>query len=459
MDKSKNIFLAFLAIGFAIFSLQVSAQSSSVYSWAGGSGNWNDNINWTVDGIPAMTSPSQGDIVFISTADDIEIRLTENTFAEAISTTGEGEVQFTAKTNVDFQVASSFVMSEKTFANKNVNVKLEGTGSENYFLVSDNLKSQIKFQSKNKYKNLGNLAKAGGSCPFFTITPNPVPPTCNGFNNGVASVEPITDGVGPYTYNWIGGPSAPQWNNVGAGTFTIIIFDVGQGVQCNIDVFVNEPGPLTVFSMNASPPLCADVCNGTSSPIVIGGNGGYELNWSSGENGFNASMLCPTFTLTIEDIQGCIYDTTYTFPNPPDTIKFNAAITNVDCFGNDNGAIDVTISGGVGAFTQSWTGPNGFTATVEDISNLEPGDYTLQVEDGNSCLADTVFTITENPVLSATSAKVDNECGGEAEGSISVTPSGGMVPYSYAWSGPDGYTDTAQNIANLESGLYELDHY
>jgi len=456
LNKSKNIFPALIAIVFAIFSLQASAQSSSIYSWASGSGNWSDHKNWTVDGTPAAKTPSKGDIVYISTADDIQIQLTENTFSEGISTTGEGEIKFTAKTNVDFQVASSFVTSEITTFSKNVKVKLAGTGSQNYLLVSDNLKNQIEFQSKKKYKDLNNLPKSGGSCPFFTITPNPVAPTCNGFNDGVASVNPIADGVGPYTYNWIGGPAAPQWNNVGAGTFTIIIFDVGQGAQCNIDVFVNEPGPLTVFSMNASPPLCADVCNGTSSPIIIGGNGGYVLNWSSGESGFNASMLCPTFTLNIEDLQGCVYDTTFTFPNPPDTIKFNAAITNVDCFGNNNGAIDVTISGGVGAFTPSWTGPNGFTATVEDISNLEPGDYTLQVEDGNNCLADTVFTITENPVLSATSTKLDNECGGAAEGSISITPSGGLPPYSYAWSGPNGFTDSGQNIANLESGLYEL---
>src|SRR5690606_37138190 len=152
--------------------------------------------------------------------------------------------------------------------------------------------------------------------------------------------------------------------------------------------------------------------------IVIGGNGGNILTWSSGEKGLRATMLCPVFTLNIEDVKGCMDDTTYTYPAPPDTIKFIAAITDIDCFGNNNGAIDLTISGGVGRFTPSWSGPNGFIATTEDISNLEPGDYFDQVQDGNNCLADTVFTISENDLLTATFSKVDNICGGGSAGSI-----------------------------------------
>src|SRR5690606_33893702 len=124
---------------------------------------------------------------------------------------------------------------------------------------------------------------------------------------------------------------------------------------------------------------------------------------------------------------------------------FAAAITDIDCFGNNNGAIDLTISGGVGAFTPSWTGPNGFVASTEDISNLEPGDYYIQVEDANNCVADTMFSISENPLLTATSSKVDNVCNGASAGSINITPTGGATPYSYAWVGPNGFSETSQN--------------
>jgi hypothetical protein len=33
----------------------------------------------------------------------------------------------------------------------------------------------------------------------------------------------------------------------------------------------------------------------------------------------------------------------------------------------------------------SWTGPNGFTSTSANITNLKPGAYTLQVQDDGKC--------------------------------------------------------------------------
>lgn len=439
---------------FMWVSVIAAAQSNQVYTWKGGSGSWHNSDNWMVNGANAAHYPAQGDIAFVSASLPIAIQIDENAFAEALTTSGNGKITFEAKKNVAIEINGSCIISENTTFNRNLKVAVKG--SEGYLNYPESLADQIEIKSKKGYKRFDDLKGTRGACPYFTIVSNSTGPTCNDFSNGTASVEMPADGVGPYTYQWIGGPAAQQWNNVSAGTYTVIVFDVGQGVACNTDVFINEPGPLTVFSMNASPPLCADVCNGTAAPIVIGGNGGYTLNWSSGETGPNASMLCSVFTLNIEDQMGCVYDTTFTYPNPPDTIKFTAAITNVDCFGNDNGAIDVTISGGVGAFTPSWTGPNGFTATTEDISNLEPGDYFLQVQDGNSCVADTMFSISENPLLTATSSKVDNACGGGTTGSINISPAGGATPYSYAWVGPDSFTDTNQNISGLASGLYEV---
>ena len=38
--------------------------------------------------------------------------------------------------------------------------------------------------------------------------------------------EPL-DGVGPYSYFWVGGPMAQTWSGLGAGTYTIIVVDNG----------------------------------------------------------------------------------------------------------------------------------------------------------------------------------------------------------------------------------------
>ena len=439
-----------------LISITAFSQSGEVYSWNGSSGSWHNANNWTVNGATAITPPSKIDIAYINTSQSIEIALEENAFAEAITTTGEGEVSFKAMKKFRLEIGKSCILSENTSVNKNVTIELKGEGDGNYFHVPPALENQINLKSADAYQNIRKHNSTRSICPYFTIIPNPTRPKCNGFSDGIASIEVPVDGVGPYSYQWIGGPTTRQWANVGAGTYTVIVFDLGQGTPCNIDVFVNEPGPLTVFSMNATPPLCPDGCDGTATPIVIGGNGGYTLNWSSGETGLNPTQLCTTFTLNVVDQSGCVYDTTYIFTNAPEPVDFQADITNVDCFGNDNGAIDLTIQGGTGGFTYSWIGPNGFTASTKDISGLKPGDYTIEVEDANNCLADAVYSISENVLLEATITKDDNICGGELEGGIQVTPVGGLSPYTFSWSGPDGFTSTDQNISGLESGLYEF---
>ncbi|MFT7589933.1 MAG: hypothetical protein ACI959_002154 [Limisphaerales bacterium] len=46
-----------------------------------------------------------------------------------------------------------------------------------------------------------------------------------------------------------------------------------------------------------------------------------------------------------------------------------------------NGAIDLTISGGIAPFQIMWTGPGGFNSTNEDLIGLPAGIYTLNVTD------------------------------------------------------------------------------
>ncbi len=61
--------------------------------------------------------------------------------------------------------------------------------------------------------------------------------------------------------------------------------------------------------------------------------------------------------------------------------------------GNNDGSIDLTITGGIYDFLQDpalsysveWTGPNGYTSNEEDISGLAAGDYTAVITDLSGC--------------------------------------------------------------------------
>ncbi len=438
--------------------LMVLSANAEVYYWLGQTDDWNETANWIVEGEHPNSTPDSNDhVIFSALSVSHTVKFSGEISVASLITTVNIPFIFTSTDGAELHVIGGFTLSDSHQIQGDIQIFLENESKyPAYFDYSKTLASHLEISERADVNNLRVTSNSkSANCPFFTIVPNPTSPTCNEFNDGIASVLPPVDGVGPYTYQWVSGPASPQWLNRGAGTYTVIVIDLGQGgAPCNLDVFVNEPGPLTVFSMNATAPLCADVCNGTASPLVIGGNGGYTYNWSSGESGFSASALCATFTLFIEDQQGCTYDTTYIYSSIPDTIQFNAVVSDVVCNGDTDGAIDLNMSGGTGGFIFSWTGPGSFVSSQEDISNLAPGTYNIDVEDGNGCLASETFTISENPELLASTGVMNNLCGGGNEGAINLTISGGIAPFNISWTGP-GYTSSDEDISGLTSGIYD----
>ncbi len=136
----------------------------------------------------------------------------------------------------------------------------------------------------------------------------------------------------------------------------------------------------------------------------------------------------------------------------------SASTTDLTCNGISNGAIDLTASGGsLPVVSYSWTGPNGFTASTEDLSSLAAGMYTVVVTATGGCTATDTYTINEPAVLTAT-ATLDApiECIGGSS-SISVVGNGGVAPYNgigtFAISqGSYSYTVTDQNGCSASTG-------
>jgi hypothetical protein len=79
-------------------------------------------------------------------------------------------------------------------------------------------------------------------------------------------------------------------------------------------------------------------------------------------------------------------------------LAVEASITTpVSCPGKTDGAINITVTGGTVPYNYSWTGPNSFSSTAEDISGLAAGDYELTVTDANECLETETFTVGTTP--------------------------------------------------------------
>ncbi len=142
--------------------------------------------------------------------------------------------------------------------------------------------------------------------------------------------------------------------------------------------------------------------------------------------------------------------------NPPDTITkvvqvLSAAVTsytNVSCFGGTNGAAVATVSLGILPLTYAWS-PSGGSATT--AAGLAAGNYSFTVTDANGCQKTSTVAITQPPAIVASITPSNITCNGLANGTATLTASGGVAPLNYTWSptGGNGITATALNAGNF----------
>src|SRR5690606_12514649 len=114
---------------------------------------------------------------------------------------------------------------------------------------------------------------------------------------------------------------------------------------------VTQPAPLVFNSVTVQNPECADVCDGEVSISVSGGvaSGAYEFLWSGGIGCAICSQavnICDgTYTVIVEDDNGCSIDTTFTLVDPPSLPINGIAVTDVLCNGDCNGTVTITAPG------------------------------------------------------------------------------------------------------------------
>ncbi|NSW45043.1 MAG: gliding motility-associated C-terminal domain-containing protein [Bacteroidales bacterium] len=133
--------------------------------------------------------------------------------------------------------------------------------------------------------------------------------------------------------------------------------------------------------------------------------------------------------------------------------KINIAFTTTNnvCFGDHIGSIDVTVSGdGTAPYTYAWSGPNGFTSSDEDISNLYAGWYKVTVTDANNAQKVDSTYISEGTAMALVFNTQSTSCYGVNDGSINLTVTGGASPYTYNWS----TGSTQEDINGLAPGWY-----
>jgi gliding motility-associated-like protein len=155
----------------------------------------------------------------------------------------------------------------------------------------------------------------------------------------------------------------------------------------------------------------------------------------------------PTFTLT--------EPTTLTVANT--TSKSVDGAYEINCNKGTTGWINITVAGGgIGAYTYEWTtnDGSGLIPGQKNQANLTAGTYHLKVTDSNNCTVEKDIVLRQPPVFGTQLAGSDITCQspGFNNGSVNLTVTGGVAPYSYSWSNGAATED----INGLIQGLYKV---
>jgi gliding motility-associated-like protein len=241
----------------------------------------------------------------------------------------------------------------------------------------------------------------------------------------------------------------PQFTGLRAGTYSVVVTDANGGRKIVAGLVVTEPSDIVI-----TPTITEITCYGANNASirlnVTGGTGPYQANWSNLATGFFQNNLAAgNYTITITDANGCTKPITIAIAEAP-IFTINPVVTNISCFGTNNGSINLNLIGGIAPVTVTWN--DGSSAgTVRN--NLGPGTYTVAISDGTPCYINRTFIIVEPQPL-ALSATVQNalDCFNASSGALNLVVAGGTPPYTYAWSNGA----TTEDLTAITNGSYAV---
>ncbi|MFN8322817.1 MAG: gliding motility-associated C-terminal domain-containing protein [Chitinophagales bacterium] len=269
--------------------------------------------------------------------------------------------------------------------------------------------------------------------------------SCFGDSTGAVDVT-ANGGVPPYSFLWSNGATTEDIFGLVAGSYTVTVTDA-KGCSQNISQSLTEPSAI-VSNIVPTTATCNGAANGSADLTVSGGTSPYFYQWSTFVATQDISGLSGgLYYVVITDNKGCEKRDSVLISEPT-ALVLSTNVQNISCFNSNDGAVDLTVTGGTPAYTYSWS--NG--AVTEDISSLAGGTYVVTVTDANLCTASTSATLV-NPLAINTSFVVHNPtCFAGSDGSIDLIPSGGVVPYTYSWSN----SSITQDLNGIAAGTYIL---
>lgn len=293
------------------------------------------------------------------------------------------------------------------------------------------------------------LANAG---PDMVLTCDMTSVTLDGSNSSMGAT---------FVYDWFDSNNNPIGLGITLnptvsqpGIYTLVVTNIDNGCTATDQVIVTEDinvpminvvAPTVIFCAgelatidlaNLCPDCSVEILDGMGN-LICAGMLPCEIDPTTGP-----------FQVIVTNLNtGCQNSDNFSISTPTPVSVGQDNITHVSCFGGNDGAIDIEVTGGDPIYTFSWS--NG--STTEDQTGLAPGTYFVTITDANGCQIIEEYEVFEPLEISITDVNITNvSCDSIDNGAIEISVTGGTTPYEFAWSN----AFTAQNQSNLVVGTY-----
>jgi len=234
-----------------------------------------------------------------------------------------------------------------------------------------------------------------------------------------------------------------------SGYYRVRVEDQSGNVTVSSNTLLPQPDKLVIYATGSEIP-----CNGNSVGSVgvtaTGGTPPYLYEWNTGDETQSVQDLpIGVYEVKVSDTRNCFQKATAVISSP-DQMEISTVVTHPVCYGEKNGSIQVSVTGGRPPYTYQWdTG-----SPDKDLFNIGAGTYRLIVSDINGCTISHSDTLVYPEPLKIELGPDRTLC---RDQSLTLSPEVEDNSSTFLWLKNGEFFSSSKQVTITEEGIYTIE--